>query len=74
MPQINSDFSWIGDDLCDSVYQVAVEAIEEVVINALLAAKGISTLKSAGQQCAAIDVEALVDIQDQHGRLTASRR
>lgn len=74
MAEINSDFSWIGDDLCDSVYQAAVEAIEEAVINALLAAETMSTLRPAGQQCAAIDVDALVDILDQHGRLTTSRR
>ena len=74
MSQINSDFSWIGDDLCDSVYQAAVEAIEEAVINALLAADEMTTLRPTGQRCAAIDPDALIEVMDRHSRLTTSRQ
>ena len=74
MAEVNSDFSWIGDDLCDIVYRAAVEAIEEAVINALLAAESMSTLRPPGQQCAAIDADALLDILNRYGRLTTSHR
>lgn len=69
MGQINSDFSWIGDNLCDTVYQAAVEAIEESVINALLAAEDMTTLRPPDQRCAAINIEAMLEIMDQRGQL-----
>ncbi|MFL2562124.1 MAG: P1 family peptidase [Arenicellales bacterium] len=69
MGQINSDFSWIGDNLCDTVYQAAVEAIEESVINALLAAEDMTTLRPPDRRCAAINIEAMLEIMDQRGQL-----
>ncbi len=69
MGQVNSDFSWIGDNLCDTVYQAAVEAIEESVINALLAAEDMTTLRPPDQRCAAINIEAMLEIMDQRGQL-----
>ena len=74
MGQINSDFAWTGDDLCDAVYLAAVQAIEESVINALVAAKDMTTLRPPGQRCAAIDIDAMLDIIERHGRLRMSPR
>ena len=73
MGQINSDFAWTGDDLCDAVYLAAVQAIEESVINALVAAKDMTTtLRPSGQRCAAINIDAMLDIIERHGRLRMS--
>ena len=45
----------LNDDRLDSVYLAAVEAIEEAVVNALLAAEDMTTLRPAGLTCRAID-------------------
>ena len=74
MGQINSDFSWIGDDLCDAVYLAAVQAIEESVINALVAAEDMTTLRPPGQRCAAMDIDAMLELMARYGRLRTSSR
>ena len=45
----------LNDDRLDPVYLAAVEAIEEAVVNALLAAEDMTTLRPAGLTCRAID-------------------
>jgi len=52
----------INDDLFDPIYLAAVEAIEEAVINALLAAEDMTTLRPPDKLCKAIDAEQLVEI------------
>ena len=74
MGQVNSDFAWIGDDLCDAVYLAAVQAIEESVINALVAAEDMTALRPHGQRCAAIDIDAMLAIIERHGRLRTPPR
>ena len=74
MGQVNSDFAWIGDDLCDAVYLAAVQAIEESVINALVAAEDMTALRPHGQRCAAIDIDAMLEIIERHGRLRTPPR
>ena len=74
MGQINSDFTWTGDDLCDAVYLAAVQAIEESVINALVAAEDMTALRPHGQRCAAIDIDAMLAIIERHGRLRTPPR
>ena len=71
MGEINTNFEWLGDDLCDAVYAAAVDAIEEAVINALLGATDMTTLRPAGYTCRAIDADALLEIMHRHGRLSA---
>jgi D-aminopeptidase len=51
--------SFIPDDCFDPFYLATVEAIEEAVINALVAAESITTVKPIGQICRAIDHSAL---------------
>lgn len=63
MPQISGPrftLEMINDELLDPVYLAATEAIEEAVINALLAADDMTTVKPAGHICSAIDAQQLI--------------
>jgi D-aminopeptidase len=73
MSKTHEQFSWTGDDLCDPLYAGAVEAIEEAVVNALIAAKSMTTLRPTGHRCRAIDHTALVDLARRYGRLKNQR-
>ena len=57
-PRLNLDI--MNDELLDPAYLAAIEAIEEAVVNALLAAEDMATLKPAGLVCKAIDHERLL--------------
>ncbi|MEQ9638577.1 MAG: P1 family peptidase [Alphaproteobacteria bacterium] len=63
-------FEAVNSDRLDPIYLAAVEAIEESVINAMLAADDTATLKPAGKVCRAIRHDALVDLMRRHGRMT----
>jgi D-aminopeptidase len=52
-------FEMISDEQFDPIYMAAVEAIEEAVINAMLAAEDMTTLRPEGRVCRAIDGERL---------------
>lgn len=52
-------FETINDELFDPVYLAVTEAIEEAVINAMLAAEDMTTLRPAGLVCRAIDADRL---------------
>ena len=52
-------FETINDECFDPIYLAAVEAVEEAVVNALLAAEDMSTLRPPGLLCRAIDPERL---------------
>ena len=49
----------INDELLDPVYMAATESIEEAVINAMLAAEDMTTLRPPGLICRAIDPDRL---------------
>lgn len=49
----------INDELFDPVYLAATEVIEEAVVNAMLAAEDMTTLRPAGLVCRAIDADRL---------------
>ncbi len=51
----------INDELFDPVYLAAVEAIEEAVVNAILAAEDMPTARPAGLVCRAIDSNRLME-------------
>ena len=53
------NFEMISDEQFDSIYMAAVETIEEAVINAMLAAEDMTTLRPEGRVCRAIDGERL---------------
>jgi len=59
---------FVNDERFDAIYLAAVEAVEEAVINAMLAAETTPMLRPAGKICPAIDHDALVSIMRRHGR------
>ena len=71
MPQLSDThrtFNYINDEAFDPIYLAAVESIEESVINAMVAAEDMSTVRPFGRTCRAIDHEKLVDIMRKYGR------
>lgn len=59
----------INDAHCDVVYEAAVQAVEESIINAMLAAESAPMIKPAGHTLEAIDHNALCQVMQQYGRL-----
>ena len=62
-------FEYLNGEVLDPLYLGAVEAVEEAVINALVAAESMTTVKPAGQVLHAIDHEQLQDVMRKYGRL-----
>jgi D-aminopeptidase len=60
---------WINDAHCDYFYEAAVEAVEEAVINAMVAAESLPTIKPPGHVLEAIDHETLKDVMARFNRL-----
>lgn len=58
----------LNDEVLDDVYLAAVESVEEAVLNALVAAGDMTTLRPRGKVCRAIDHGRLVEIMRRHGR------
>lgn len=61
------EMQWLNDAHCDAIYQAATQAIEEAVINALIAAESVATLRPPGRVLRAIDHKALLDVMREHG-------
>ncbi len=71
LPQLSNprlSFDYINDEAFDPIYLAAVESVEESVINALVAAKSMTTLRPAGKTCRAIDHDRLVEVMRRYGR------
>jgi D-aminopeptidase len=49
----------INDELLDPIYMAATESIEEAIVNAMLAAEDMTTLRPKGLICRAIDPDRL---------------
>jgi D-aminopeptidase len=64
--ELRLDF--VNDEAFDAIYLGAVEAIEEAVVNALVAAEDMTSLKPPGELCKAIDPEALVALMRHYQR------
>jgi len=74
MPIPQSGPSWstlrsLSDERFDPVYLATVEAVEESVINALLAAEDAPTLRPPGKMCRAINHADLLAVMERYGRL-----
>lgn len=52
----------LNSELLDPLYLAAVEAVEEAVINAIVAGEDATTVKPAGLTCRAIDTKALAEL------------
>ena len=59
----------LNDAHCDAVYPEAVDAVEEAVLNALIAAETIPTYKPSGLYLTALEHDALIALLGRHGRL-----
>jgi D-aminopeptidase len=59
----------VNDELLDPVFEATVEAIEEAVVNAMLAAEDAPTLRPPGKIVRAIDSAALLEVMRAYGRL-----
>ena len=55
---------FINDDYFDPIYLATVEAVEEAVVNAMLAAETMTTLRPAGRICRALEGPALLEVMD----------
>jgi D-aminopeptidase len=62
---------YINDHYFDDIYDAVVQSVEESVINAMIAAESMNTIKPAGKTLDAIDHEKLKDILKHYNRLNA---
>ncbi|WP_186388641.1 MULTISPECIES: P1 family peptidase [unclassified Stappia] len=71
LPQLSGpwrDMRTLNDELLDPVYLAAVEAVDEAVLNAMLAAEDAPTAKPAGHVCRALPVKDLLAVLARYGR------
>ncbi|MCR4267605.1 P1 family peptidase [Nitratireductor sp. ZSWI3] len=71
LPQLSGPWrrmTCLNDELLDPVYLAAVEAVEEAVLNAMLAAEDTPTARPSGAICRAIDGARLVSLVERADR------
>jgi len=71
LPQISParlSMEHVNDERLDDLYLACVEAVEESVINAMVCARDMSTLRPPDQICRAIDHDQLVEVMRRYGR------
>jgi D-aminopeptidase len=59
----------VNDEMFDAIYLAAVEAIEEAIVNVLVAAESMTALRPAGQKVAAIDHAELCAVMRRYNRI-----
>ena len=62
----------LNDARCDELYGPAVDAVEEAILNALIAAESVPTFKPPGFTLRALDHEKLRALMGLHGRPVAT--
>ena len=65
-------FEYINDEVFDDIYLAIVQSIEESVVNAMLAAEDMETLRPEGHICKAIDYNELVEIMKKFKRFNSN--
>jgi len=60
---------YINDHYFDDIYRATIQAVEEAVVNAMIAAESMTTVKPAGYTLAAIDHGCLIEIMKLYNRL-----
>jgi len=60
---------WLNDAHCDELYGPTVSAIEEAILNALLAAQSVPTFKPAGLVLGALDHGRLLELLREYRRM-----
>ena len=61
-------FEYINDEAFDDIYLSIVQSVEESVVNAMLAAEDMETLRPGGYICKAIDYDDLIKVMKKYGR------
>jgi D-aminopeptidase len=62
----------LNDELLDPIFEAGVEAVEEAVVNAMLAGEDTPTFRPPGQVIAALRAPELLDIMRRYGRTETS--
>ena len=68
LPQLSGvwrQFNSVNDEQLDPVYTAAVDAVEESVLNSMLAATDVPTARPQGAVCKAVDGEQLLELWKQ---------
>ncbi len=65
------EMTWLHDAHCDALYGPAVDAVEEAILNTLVAAESVPTFKPPGLVLEAIDHDRLLEVMRRYGRLRA---
>ena len=60
---------YVNDEAFNPIYEAVVQAVEEAVINAMVAADDMTTLRPAGKTVRAIPHKALVEVMGKYGRM-----
>jgi D-aminopeptidase len=71
IPQLSKSklqFEYINDEEFDDIYLSIVQSVEESVINAMLAADDMETIRPEGFICKAINYEDLIKIMKKYGK------
>ena len=71
VPQLSKSklqFEYINDEVFDDIYLAIVQSVEESVVNAMLAADDMETLRPGGHLCKAIDYEDLSKVMRKYGK------
>ena len=71
IPQLSKSklqFEYINDEAFDDIYLSIVQSVEESVINAMLAADDMETVRPEGYVCKAINYEDLIKIMKKYGK------
>ena len=71
IPQLSKSklqFEYINDEAFDDIYLSIVQSVEESVINAILAANDMETVRPEGYVCKAISYEDLIKIMKKYGK------
>jgi len=60
---------WLHDAHLDDIYGPTVDAVEEAILNAMIAAEAVPTFKPYGRMLSAIDHARLLAVLSEYGRL-----
>jgi D-aminopeptidase len=72
IPQISQprlEMEFINDEVFDPIYEAVCQAVEESVVNALLAAESMTFVKPYGKKAEAINHEELLEVMRQYNQM-----
>ena len=75
VPQLSKSklqFEYINDEVFDDIYLGIVESVEESVINAMLAAEDMETIRPGGFICKAINHDELIQVMRKYGKFNSN--